>query len=966
MDPLSSQFNTLSVQQSKETSQNEHGINVHRLSKLIFQISELSQSNDGGEASKAVREKQIKLLDGEIKKLGKEIVQNDKISVSGLIGEVCAACAEFSANQTKSGEISLVPWWDTVWDLLYVEGSVHGLGGGESIGTPEEIKAAIDKHRNPSPSESDKKKWGDLYSNQRALTKNFIETRYQKLVAEYQREHGKQPDPATQIKFKEAATREAYVQQLPKNIKDGFYNPKIIPFEMLSVLDLKAEHKSVATLDQAIAEIQQELNELCEKGHINKRQKESIVGDVTNAMKYYIDAFNSKDASGALATKALILGRDMARIAVYQEKFDKAAFTGSDHGSKHIHHNIEFALNIIEEMTKIRLTSKDKLLIYLVHFYHDTGYSPGLSAFSFDGMKDHPLVGAKMIEEHAAYFINLLDKKSFELLEECVLFHAIMQPSLKEEEGVEDLHPGLVRAISSISDACAVSWDRKTQEFWEQPSAVLELARLKLLLMIYPDKFKSMMSPDDYFKSPEEIQNNIDRSSKLVADLEGSLKAKKTEYSTAYMGKTKLEEEIKDLESTIKKEKGQLETLHKQLTARQKDWGDSEYMFIRNSFIKIKSNLTQLIDTNPALDEDKRLAFKGAVNAQLNSLTSKITLGQYGSVLHKLGAKLMDGKTIQYKPVAYMAPSLIYGVLEDLFGADQAGEAFGKIAEEFRADKREIGDKVMQMSQELVEGRKAFNLSRFPNSSTLDPESTQYTISGQFGDVVVQSEFDIANKTHVWDISGENQISLLPLQAELKALHLRSIRGHIKELFKNVDDLCKGKISYEQFGQKQNVFIATLKSGVFDLNVEMLDIVDDVLKETNEKIDDWIKAQQTLDASFKSIEERHEPNELVKKLQNAYVQEISDAYKTGGLSEATLKLAKTNFVNKLTPLILAVDEKENNTIKANILVRINSVEASVKNSLELLKAESSSLNKLKNKLNSTVRTKSEIDFIESH
>lgn len=452
----------------------------------------------------------------------------------------------------------------------------------------------------------------------------------------------KKDDPLkviTTSRLKEVAARQAYRQDLPAKIAGGAYNPAIIKAEIASELLVGVIDPiplGMRTTTDVKEEIRIELKRILSVPGIGltKEQARFIRHDANHLLDLYVKAYPDKSVE-----QQYVLARDVVRAVVYQEMHDKSSFTGSDHGAKHVHHNTKNADGLHEHMHHGDYNAKDQFLEHLVHAYHDMGYTVGLGATNFDCCKDHPFIGAKMIEENKDYFVKLLDNESYEVLQDSILCHAIavfdMTPDAVEANGI---HRNLVRAVTSISDACAVTYDRKTQEFWEQPGALISLSRLKLFLTQYP-AYKSILSHPN-----------------IITDEWAGL----------------------DPNSSMDK-------------------------MAHDIFQGTKARLLHLADTYE-LAPDRASLFKQAIHSQFNAFTANTTLGQYGAVL--TGVEAIENEDMalgdpKYIPQFNMAPSVIYGVLSDLFGQDQAIEAFKKLVEEAGGDLKDIQSDIQQMAKAL-------------------------------------------------------------------------------------------------------------------------------------------------------------------------------------------------------------------------------------------------------------------------
>lgn len=489
--------------------------------------------------------------------------------------------------------------------------SIKAPSLGDKI-SPEQASILMPAHRYPSVSNEDYDKV--------ALSGVFFEKKLKEALIHNDEGIKLLREPQLSIykaHLKEQAIKEVYEKELPKRILEGCYNPALIPHEIDKLLG-PAVKVSRMKLNKDNLYMCFEIEvQRCAK-HLTKHQLNYIKEDVIDTIKLYLKAYPDKSYRDAF-----VLGRDLIRFAVYQEIFDKASFSGSDHGSKHIHHNIENAISLHGNMqATVDYSDKDMFIERLIHFYHDIGYTVGLAAKSFSCCKDHPLIGAKMIEENRAYFEHYLDKESTDVLWNGVLLHAIAMPDLTPDiKATKGIYPKMVRAITSISDACAVTYDRKTQEFWEQPATLIALIRLRLFLTKYPQ---------------------------YIAKL-------------ALIGK------------------GEWELLDK---------GNSLDVMAHDVFHHTKRILLKAVEKSDVLPQKKEL-FRQAILQQFNSFTTTITLGQFGGML--IGVSSFKNEETEkdapkFTPQFDMTPSIIYGTLQDLFGADIAQASFKKLVDEFGGD----------------------------------------------------------------------------------------------------------------------------------------------------------------------------------------------------------------------------------------------------------------------------------------
>lgn len=504
-------------------------------------------------------------------------------------------------------------------EIRVMHRSIKAPSLGDKI-APEQAKNLIEAHRHPIVS-------SDSYDKV-ALTGVFFENRLKEVLTQNREAINLLKEPQLSIykvHLKEQVVKEVYKKELPKRIQEGFYNPAIIPVEIDKILGpvMKVSRMNL-NKDNLFMWFETEVNRYSK--HLTEHQLNYIKADVIDTIKLYLKVYPDKSCRDAF-----ILGRDLIRFAVYQEIFDKASFSGSDHGSKHIHHNIKNANSLHENMqVLVDYSDKDMLLERLIHFYHDIGYTVGLSGQSFSCCKDHPLIGAKMIEENRAYFEHYLDKESTDVLWNGVLLHAIALPNLTPDaKTIAGMYPGMVRAITSISDACAVTYDRKTQEFWEQPITLIALARLRLFLTKYP-QYIAKLAP-------------IGKGEWELLDKENSLDV---------LAHDVFQHTKRILFKAI--EKGDMLPQKKEL--------------FRQAILQQFNSFT----TATTL---------GQFGGMLVGVSSFKNDG-------------IDPGDPKFYPQFDMAPSIIYGTLYDLFGVDIAQASFKKLVDEFSGDLEVVANEI--------------------------------------------------------------------------------------------------------------------------------------------------------------------------------------------------------------------------------------------------------------------------------
>ncbi len=505
---------------------------------------------------------------------------------------------------------------------VYDQGNPVRLG---QAGTNQEKEQRRNLHRNPQSSGYSKispsAHFANLYKQKEAGKKEAL---------------AKLPPEKRAIAIaalKESAYQETYDTQLQGCIDGRFYDPEIIPYDIECLLG-EAVHlkRPVVSSDELESLLKQEVGRYRVHDKLNQAQAARLEQDAIAVAKLYGKAFPGKSFRDAF-----FLVSDLIRIATYQEYYDKASFSGSDHGSKHIHHNILGSLALHKGMRKGEdFSSKDQLIEMLTHFYHDIGYTVGLSSTNFDCCKDHPFIGAKMIECNREYFIHYLDESSYKALHRSVLYHAIVYPDLTAREEENGIHPNMIRAATSISDACAVTYDRKTQEFWEQPRAIVALARLKSFLVLFPQYQKKLGGDIANGKwTGYDETNPLD----------------KMAYDVFMNTESELYRMMQDYD--IPQEKRELFD-----------------QAIRQQFNAFTAKIT--------------LGQYGAVLAGIEAVRN---------------AGKTDAGAPDYLPQVNIGISIAYGVLKDLFGEDQAQGSFKKLVEEFGGDMKDLHLQLQTISE---------------------------------------------------------------------------------------------------------------------------------------------------------------------------------------------------------------------------------------------------------------------------
>jgi uncharacterized protein (UPF0147 family) len=491
----------------------------------------------------------------------------------------------------------------------------HRLGESHYVNADE-----VEKHRHPDPSLS---KYSD-----HALTEKHMEEKLAELTSIFSAQEGREPKLHELAKLKEQAAQWTYDHHINANISKGYYDPKAIPTEIKIVLGVGDEIPSgVVDQETAMAAISEELDRFniptFEAGRkqsqvLTNELRKHLEEDIKETMRQYKEVYPEKSWE-----HAYVFCRDLGRAAVYQVIFDKASFTGSDHGVLHIHHNTANGEHMHHHMDEGDMTPRARLLARVMHFYHDIGYSVGET--SFPAKKDHPFIGAAFIDANRGYFDHYLGSDATDIIQKSILYHAIV--SFESDVG-DDL--SMVRFTTSNSDACAVTADQKTQSFWrEHPETLKSLARLRHFLMTYPEYAgRSKLSSMDIIKHPEKVF------------------------------KLKVERNPPDLSEA-----------NFFYPLDFKAW---------KIFSTVRDELISVAMHQQIPHEEKR-AFVEAIEANFNAFSGDIVLAQYGAELREVSvAKNPDAAGPKYLPSIDISPSVLFLFLQSAFDGI-AGENLRKV-----------------------------------------------------------------------------------------------------------------------------------------------------------------------------------------------------------------------------------------------------------------------------------------------
>ena len=500
-------------------------------------------------------------------------------------------------------------------------------------------------------------------------------------------------DLRTTSRLKQEYNEQLYDAKMDQNAQANLYHPEIVSREMRQVLRCTNEvPASLKTKEDLFKELGYEIQRyVIYPSHVNdplailsRENVTHIIEQLADIIDLYEKSYPDHNNNSYL--DVFVLCRDLIRNAAYQMMFDKSAFTGSDHGVLHIHHNCENGHNMHKELNKHESSDKEPflnkaaLLSKIIHFYHDIGYSVG-SAFHFKIMKDHPFIGGKFIQSHKQYFERLFSTKDAhgnavpgtkeaEIIEKCILNHAIVS----FDSDTDDLYK-LVRFTTSNSDACAVAADQKAQKFWRHhPETIMELARMKLFLSIYPE-CASVLGNASIMKNPQEVMSKA----KWLKDPGLSTKEEIDLW---------LSDPAKPLPAVF----------------NESNFTDPTYYKAYRVFTQVKSKLLEIArhERLPLLEQD---AYEKAILNNFNNIGSDIVIKQYGAELISTSIELNTQENIskgapKYLPKITIGPSLLYAVIEDCFGMDTAGGNIRKVLmDEYGAKKEDINNAINSVGQ---------------------------------------------------------------------------------------------------------------------------------------------------------------------------------------------------------------------------------------------------------------------------
>jgi len=277
----------------------------------------------------------------------------------------------------------------------------------------------------------------------------------------------------------EEAQTQAY-KDLQQKIDAGLVDPAMIGTEMCLKLGVTPDLEGVPeSFDGIAGKVNQEMQVFRENGQLTEEELVTLTKEVADFTDLYGKAYGKEDVA-----KAYELARDNARKLLYQHMVDKAVFSGSDHGFRHIvNGNIRFADQMVASLREkgVVVSAKDQVILHQVMIDHDLGYTSGAAQVpkGWEASKDHPLVSARYVEDNKGYYVDKFGEEGFEAIHDSVLNHSY--PRLEyQSDGEERVHEGLIRGISSTVDSLGVTVETKTPEFFWNKDAMRTLLKIRL------------------------------------------------------------------------------------------------------------------------------------------------------------------------------------------------------------------------------------------------------------------------------------------------------------------------------------------------------------------------------------------------------------------------------------------------------------------------------------------------------
>lgn len=269
-------------------------------------------------------------------------------------------------------------------------------------------------------------------------------------------------------------------EALREKIEQGLVDPSEIGTELVERLGVESELGQIPeTYEQIPLQVDQELQTFIEKSFIVEHEAEVIRAEIAEFSKLYREAYPQ-----ASIEQVYTLARDNARKLVYQTDRDKLVFVGSDHGTKHIlEGNMRMASQMIASLENqgFQVTAKDKVLTHQTIIDHDCGYTCGCvqAPKGFEASKDHPIFSAKFIEGNKDYYVSMFGQDGYEVIFDSVLNHSY-PTELPTQFQTADVHPELVRSVTSMVDSLGVTAETKTPLFFTSPESIRVLLKIKI------------------------------------------------------------------------------------------------------------------------------------------------------------------------------------------------------------------------------------------------------------------------------------------------------------------------------------------------------------------------------------------------------------------------------------------------------------------------------------------------------
>lgn len=277
----------------------------------------------------------------------------------------------------------------------------------------------------------------------------------------------------------EGAQALAY-KDLQQKVDAGVVDPAMISTEMCLKLGVSPDLEGVPeSYDGIVGKVNKEMQGFRENGQLTEEEFATLTKEIAEFTDLYGKAYGKENTE-----KVYQLVRDNARKLVYQHAVDKAVFSGSDHGFRHIvNGNIRFAEQMVRSLREkgVVVSAKDQVILHQVMIDHDLGYTTGAAQAprAWDASKDHPLVSARYVEDNKDYYVDRFGEEGYQAMHGAILNHSY--PRLEyQSDGQEVVHEGLIRGISSTVDSLGVTVETKTPEFFWNKDVMRTLLKIRL------------------------------------------------------------------------------------------------------------------------------------------------------------------------------------------------------------------------------------------------------------------------------------------------------------------------------------------------------------------------------------------------------------------------------------------------------------------------------------------------------